>query len=158
MPKTRGWAIERHQPSGNSLAYKALFGGKVSTEIAFQIPGFRWEIVENDKATLFTLTCLTPIEEKQTRITQVTYWANAPLLSVMKPILIPAARMFLNQDGDMVNLQNEGMKYQKNMMWIDDIDVQAKWYQVLKRAWVKARTENAEFENPIEPRVLRWRS
>ena len=66
--------------------------------------------------------------------------------------------MFLNQDGDMVNLQNEGMKYQKNMMWIDDIDVQAKWYQVLKRAWVKARTENAEFENPIEPRVLRWRS
>ena len=157
-PRTRGWAIARHQPSGNSLAYKALFGGNVSTEIAFQIPGFRWEIVENEKATLFTLTCLTPIEPKKTRITQITFWASAPLLDVMKPILIPAARMFLNQDGDMVNLQNEGMKYQKAMMWIDDIDVQAKWYQVLKRAWIKARETDAEFENPIEPRVLRWRS
>ena len=58
----------------------------------------------------------------------------------------------------MVNLQNEGMKYQKAMMWIDDIDVQAKWYQTLKRAWVKARSGNEAFENPIEPRVLRWRS
>ena len=114
--------------------------------------------MENDKATLFTLTCLTPIEEKQTRITQVTYWANAPLLSVMKPILIPAARMFLNQDGDMVNLQNEGMKYQKNMLWIDDIDVQAKWYRTLKKEWTASRTESRPFENPIKPVTLRWRS
>ena len=157
-PRERGWAIARHQPSGNSLAYKALFGGKVTTEIAFQIPGFRWEVVENEKVRLFTLTCLTPIEPKKTRITQITYWNSSPLLDVMTPILKPAARMFLNQDGDMVNLQNEGMKYQKNMLWIDDIDVQAKWYQVLKRAWVKARTEDAEFDNPIEPRKLRWRS
>ena len=58
-PRERGWAIARHQPSGNSLAYKALFGGKVTTEIAFQIPGFRWEVVENEKVRLFTLTCLT---------------------------------------------------------------------------------------------------
>ena len=40
------------------------------------------------------------------------------------------------------------------MMWIDDIDVQAKWYQGLKRAWVKARTDKAEFENPIERSIL----
>ncbi|MAK61444.1 MAG: 2Fe-2S ferredoxin [Ponticaulis sp.] len=157
-PITRGWTIAKHQPSGNSLAYKALFGGKVTTEIAFQIPGFRWEVVENEKVRLFTLTCLTPIEPKKTRITQVTYWNSSPLLDVMKPILIPAARMFLNQDGTMVDLQNEGMKYQKNMLWIDDIDVQAKWYQTLKRAWVKTRTDETEFENPIEPRTLRWRS
>ena len=157
-PRTRGWAIAKHQPSGNSLAYKALFGGNVTTEILFQIPGFRWEVVQNEKVTLLTLTCLTPQEEKKTMITQVTYWANAPLLNLLLPIFKPAARMFLNQDGEMVNLQNEGMKYQKAMMWIDDIDVQAKWYQTLKRAWVKARSGNEAFENPIEPRVLRWRS
>ena len=115
-------------------------------------------MVENEKVRLFTLTCLTPIEPKKTRITQVTYWNSAFLLDVMKPILIPAARMFLGQDGTMVDLQNEGMKYQKNMMWIDDIDVQAKWYQTLKRAWVKARTDGTDFKNPIEPRTLRWRS
>ena len=157
-PRERGWAIAKHQPSGNSLAYKALFGGQVTTEIAFQLPGFRWEVVENEKARLLTLTCLTPQEPKKTKITQITYWTNAPLLSVLKPIFIPAARKFLNQDGRMVDLQNSGMEYQKTMLWIDDIDVQAKWYQLLKRQWVKARIADSEFENPITERKLRWRS
>jgi phenylpropionate dioxygenase-like ring-hydroxylating dioxygenase large terminal subunit len=34
-PRERGWGIARHQPSGNSLAYRALFGGNVTTEIVF---------------------------------------------------------------------------------------------------------------------------
>jgi phenylpropionate dioxygenase-like ring-hydroxylating dioxygenase large terminal subunit len=157
-PIERGWAIARHQPSGNSLAYKALMGSEVTTEIAFQIPGFRWEIIEAKKASIFTLTCLTPISLKETRITQITYWNNAPLLDVALPILIPAARKFLGQDGHMVNLQNQGMAYQKNMMWIDDIDVQAKWYLTLKKEWAAARSEGRPFANPIEPRTLRWRS
>ena len=157
-PRERGWAIARHSPSGNSLAYRFLFGGKVTTEIQFQLPGFRWEIVENEKARVFTLTCLTPEEPKKTRITQVTYWSGAPLLDVMKPILVPAGRMFLNQDGRMVDLQNEGMAYQKAMLWIDDIDVQAKWYQTLKKEWTAARSEGRPFNNPLQPRTLRWRS
>lgn len=157
-PRTRGWAIARHQPSGNSLAYKALFGGRVTTEIAFQIPGYRWEIVENDKARVFTLTCLTPQEPKKTLITQVTYWTGAPLLDIAMPVLKPAARKFLGQDGRMVDLQNTGMAYQKSMMWIDDIDVQAKWYLTLKKEWAASRTEGRDFANPIQPRTLRWRS
>lgn len=157
-PRDRGWAIARHQPSGNSLAYRMLFGGKVTTEIQFQIPGFRWEIVENEKARVFTLTCLTPIEPKKTQVTQITYWSGAPLLDAMKPILIPAARKFLGQDGRMVDLQNTGMAYQKAMMWIDDIDVQAKWYLTLKKEWAASRAEGRPFDNPIAPRTLRWRS
>ena len=58
----------------------------------------------------------------------------------------------------MVNLQNKGMAYQKNMMWIDDIDVQAKWYLTLKKEWAASRSEGRPFSNPIEPRTLRWRS
>jgi phenylpropionate dioxygenase-like ring-hydroxylating dioxygenase large terminal subunit len=158
VPRERGWAIERHQPSSNSLAYKALFGGAVTTEIAFMLPGFRWEVVENEKARLFTLTCLTPENENSTRITQVSYWKNAPLLDVMKPILIPAATEFLDQDGRMVDLQNEGLKYSPSMLWIDDIDVQAKWYLKLKREWTKSREEGREFVNPIEPVTLKWMS
>jgi phenylpropionate dioxygenase-like ring-hydroxylating dioxygenase large terminal subunit len=157
-PRTRGWAIARHKPSGNSLAYRALMGSDVTTEIAFQIPGFRWEIVEAKKARIFTLTCLTPVEPKKTRITQITYWNNAPLLDLALPILIPAARKFLRQDGHMVDLQNAGMAYQKAMLWIDDIDVQAKWYRMLKKEWAAARTEGRDFANPIQPRTLRWRS
>jgi phenylpropionate dioxygenase-like ring-hydroxylating dioxygenase large terminal subunit len=158
VPRERGWAIERHAPSGNSLAYRALFGGTVTTEISFMLPGYRWEVVENERSRLFTLTCLTPENENSTRITQVTYWKNAPLLDVMKPILTPAALEFLDQDGRMVDLQNTGLAYQPTMLWIDDIDVQAKWYLKLKREWVKHREEGRDFANPIEPTTLRWMS
>jgi phenylpropionate dioxygenase-like ring-hydroxylating dioxygenase large terminal subunit len=158
VPRDRGWAIDRHQPSSNTRAYKAVFGGKVTTEIIFQLPGYRWEIVENESARLLTLTCLTPIYRKQTRITQVTWFFGAPLLNLAIPIFKPAARKFLRQDGDIVDLQNEGMKYQKAMIWIDDIDVQAKWYRTLKKEWAVSRTGNRPFNNPIEPVTLRWRS
>ena len=32
----------------------------------------------------------------------------------------------------MVDLQNTGLAYGPTMLWIDDIDVQAKWYLKLK--------------------------
>ncbi len=158
VPRERGWAIERHAPSGNSLAYRMLFGGAVTTEICFMLPGFRWEVVENLVSRLFTLTCLTPENENSTRITQITYWKRAPLLDAMQPILIPAARKFLDQDGRMVDLQNTGLAYGPSMLWIDDIDVQAKWYLKLKKEWNASRAEGREFANPIEPATLRWLS
>lgn len=158
VPRERGWAIERHAPSGNSLAYRALFGGAVTTEICFMLPGFRWEVVENATSRLFTLTCLTPENDNSTRITQVTYWKHAPLLDLLRPILVPAGREFLDQDGRMVDLQNTGLKYSPSMLWIDDIDVQAKWYLKLKREWQKSREEGRAFVNPIEPTTLRWMS
>ena len=157
-PRTRGWAIVRHAPSSNSLPYRIAFGGDVTTEIIFQLPGFRWEIVENDKARLLTLTCLTPVGPKETRITQLTWWSGMPLANLVIPILKSAGRKFLDQDGDMVDLQNMGLAYQKNMLWIDDIDVQAKWYQTLKKEWAAARREDRDFINPIEPTTLRWKS
>jgi phenylpropionate dioxygenase-like ring-hydroxylating dioxygenase large terminal subunit len=157
-PIDRGWRIARHAPSGNSLAYRALLGPDVTTEIAFQIPGFRWEAIETKKSRIFTLTCLTPEEPKRTRITQITYWSGAPLLNLLLPILVPAARKFLGQDRHMVDLQNMGLSHQTAMMWIDDIDVQAKWYMTLKKEWSSARETQREFINPIQPRTLRWRS
>ena len=81
-----------------------------------------------------------------------------PLLNLAIPVAIPMAKKFLRQDGDMVDLQNLGMKYQKNMIWIDDIDVQAKWYQMLKKEWAVARNSDRPFENKIKPTILKWRS
>jgi phenylpropionate dioxygenase-like ring-hydroxylating dioxygenase large terminal subunit len=159
VPRERGWAIERHKPASNSLGYRILFGDKnVSTEISFMLPGFRWEVVDTARSRVFTLTCLTPENENSTRIAQVTYWKNAPLLDLIKPILAPAGREFLDQDGRMVDLQNSGLAYKPSMLWIDDIDVQAKWYLKLKREWAKSREEEREFVNPIEPTTLKWMS
>ncbi|MBI1187524.1 MAG: Rieske 2Fe-2S domain-containing protein [Alphaproteobacteria bacterium] len=158
VPREMGWAIDRHAPSTNSLAYRWLFGDQVTTEIAFMLPGYRWEVVEAGRKRLYTLTCLTPENDLSTRITQVTYWSGAPILDLIKPFAVPMAEEFLDQDGRMVDLQNEGLKYTKSMLWIDDIDVQAKWYLALKREWAKSRAEGRAFTNPIEPTTLRWMS
>ena len=158
VPTTHGWAIVRHRPSSNSKLYKWVFGDNVETEIHFQLPGYRWEIISNAKARLLTLTCLRPEGPKQTRITQFTWWKGAPLLNLAIPFAIPMAKKFLGQDGRMVDLQNMGMAHQSNMLWIDDIDVQAKWYRQLKKEWAASRTEDRPFENPIQPRTLRWHS
>ena len=58
----------------------------------------------------------------------------------------------------MVNLQNQGLKYDPVLIWIDDADRQARWYHALKREWAASRREGRPFVNPVEPATLRWTS
>ena len=155
-PREAGFAMVRHEPSKNSRAY-AILGGEPLTEITFRLPGLRWEHVTVGKRQVLSLTCLTPVSETQTRITQII-WSDHPAFVLLRPLIAAAARAFLRQDGEMVNLQNEGLKYGPPLLWVDDADRQAKWYQQLKREWAASRREGRAFANPVEPAVLRWRS
>jgi phenylpropionate dioxygenase-like ring-hydroxylating dioxygenase large terminal subunit len=155
-PREAGFAMVRHEPSKNSRAY-AILGGQPLTEIVFRLPGLRWEHVTVGKRQVLSLTCLTPVNARTTRITQVV-WSDHWALSLLKPVVRAGARIFLRQDGDMVNLQNQGLKYDPSLMWIDDADRQAKWYQQLKREWTASRREGRAFRNPVEAAILRWRS
>jgi phenylpropionate dioxygenase-like ring-hydroxylating dioxygenase large terminal subunit len=155
-PREFGWAMVRHAPSSNSRAYKIL-GGAPATEITFRLPGYRWEHIQVGEKQVLALTCLTPITETKTRITQI-FWSDHWVFGLVKPFLRAGARAFLKQDGDMVNLQNEGLRYDPALIWIDDADRQAKWYQQLKREWLKSRADKRAFVNPIEATTLRWRS
>ncbi|MFN3520879.1 MAG: Rieske 2Fe-2S domain-containing protein [Phenylobacterium sp.] len=155
-PRDAGFAMVRHEPSKNSRAY-VILGGEPLTEISFRIPGLRWEHVTVGQRQVLSLTCLTPIHERKTRITQIV-WSDHPAFVLLRPFIAAGARAFLRQDGDMVNLQNEGLKYDPSLLWIDDADRQAKWYQQLKREWTASRREGRAFRNPVEPAVLRWRS
>lgn len=154
-PALRGWTLELYAPSSSSKLYRWVFGDDVVTEILFQLPGYRWEIISNASARLLRLTCLTPEAPKRTRMTQFTWWTGAPLLNLAIPLARRMGRTFLSQDGRTVDLQNQAMAHQKAMLWIDDIDVQAKWYRALKREWAASRAEGREFVNPIEPVVLK---
>jgi prophage tail gpP-like protein len=58
----------------------------------------------------------------------------------------------------MVTLQNEGLRYDPALLWIDDADRQAKWYQQLKKEWTLSRAEGRDFVNPVQAAVLKWRS
>lgn len=155
-PREAGFAMVRHEPSKNSRAY-AILGGEPLTEITFRLPGLRWEHVTVGARQVLSLTCLTPVTEAKTRITQII-WSDHPAFVVLKPFIAAGARAFLRQDGDMVNLQNQGLRYDPSLLWIDDADRQAKWYQQLKREWTASRREGRAFANPVEPATLRWRS
>lgn len=155
-PREYGWAMARHAPSSNSRAYKIL-GGAPATEITFRLPGYRWEHIEVGPRQVLALTCLTPVTETKTRITQI-FWSDHWVFGLVKPFLRAGSRAFLKQDGDMVNLQNEGLRYDPTLIWVDDADTQAKWYQQLKREWIRSRAESRPFVNPIRATTLRWRS
>lgn len=155
-PAPEGFVMVRHPPSRNSRAYR-LLGGTPTTEITFRLPGLRWEHIRAGRRQVLALTCLTPIDEARTRVTQLV-WSDHPIFSLAAPLIRAGARRFLGQDRDMVELQNAGLKYDPPLMWIDDADRQAKWYQALKREWAASRREGRAFVNPIEPVELRWRS
>lgn len=155
-PAEQGFTMVRHEPSKNSRAY-AILGGEPLTEITFRLPGLRWEHVTVGKRQVLALTCLTPIHEKKTRITQIV-WSDHPAFLLLRPFIAAGARAFLRQDGEMVNLQNQGLKYDPSLLWIDDADRQAKWYHQLKREWAASRSEGRVFVNPVEAATLRWRS
>ncbi|HKT55113.1 MAG TPA: aromatic ring-hydroxylating dioxygenase subunit alpha [Caulobacteraceae bacterium] len=155
-PREAGFAMARHPPSRNSYAYK-LLGGAPQTEISFRLPGLRWEHIEVGARQVLALTCLTPVSEARTAITQII-WSDHPVFSLLKPLVGAAARKFLRQDAAMVDLQNEGLRYDPSLIWVDDADAQAKWYQALKREWAASRREARPFRNPVKATVLRWRS
>lgn len=155
-PAEAGFSMLRHEPSKNSRAY-AMLGGEPLTEITFRLPGLRWEHITVGRRQVLSLTCLTPIDPKRTRITQIM-WSDHPAFTLLKPFIRAGARKFLRQDARMVDLQNEGLRYDPTLLWIDDADRQAKWYQQLKREWAASRAEGRTFVNPVQPVTLRWRS
>ncbi len=155
-PIELGFAMVRHAPSSNSRAYKIL-GGAPATEITFRLPGYRWEHIQVGEKQVLALTCLTPLTDTATRITQI-FWSDHWVFALAKPFLRQGVKAFLKQDGGMVNLQNEGLRYDPALIWIDDADRQAKWYQQLKREWARARAEGRPFDNPVQATTLRWRS
>jgi phenylpropionate dioxygenase-like ring-hydroxylating dioxygenase large terminal subunit len=155
-PREHGFAMVRHAPSSNSRAYR-LLGGAPETEITFRLPGYRWEHIQVGEKQVLALTCLTPVNETRTRITQM-FWSDHWVFSLARPFLRRGVVAFLKQDGGMVNLQNEGLRYDPALIWIDDADKQAKWYQQLKREWTKSHAEGRDFSNPVVPATLRWKS
>jgi phenylpropionate dioxygenase-like ring-hydroxylating dioxygenase large terminal subunit len=155
-PRELGFAMVRHAPSKNSRAYR-LLGGAPQTEITFRLPGLRWEHVQVGARQVLALTCLTPVTPAKTRITQLI-WSDHLAFALLRPLIAAGARRFLKQDGDMVNLQNQGLAYDPPLIWIDDADRQAKWYQALKREWAASLAEGRPFVNPVKAATLRWRS
>ena len=151
-----GFTMLRHAPSSNSNAYR-LLGGAPATEITFRLPATRIEHITAGRHTVVNLTAVTPLTNDHAQINHAIYW-NVPLLSLLKPLLRPYVRAFLNQDRAIMVRQAEGLKYNPPLALIDDADTQARWYYRLKTEYGRAVSERRPFVNPVKDRVLRWRS
>jgi len=156
-PTAHGFKMVAHKPSSNSFAYKIL-GGAPMTEIAFQLPGLRTEHITIGKRYVVLLTALTPIDEKNTQLHQFMY-TTMPLLNLLRPLLLPFGKAFLQQDLRIVKMQQEGLKPgHPSLMLMGDADAQALWYYRLKKEAQAAAGEDRGFENPLREKTLRWRS
>ncbi|WGT67620.1 Rieske 2Fe-2S domain-containing protein [cyanobacterium endosymbiont of Epithemia clementina EcSB] len=155
-PVTQGFRLVPYDMPVSARPYK-LLGDRVSIEIIFELPSVRIEILRGDRYSACLLTTITPIDENECEAFQSIYW-TIPWMGVFKPLLRFFTRQFLAQDRDAVIQQREGLSYNPALMLIDDADTQAKWYFRLKQEYQKSKAENRLFKNPVESRMLRWRS
>ena len=79
-------------------------------------------------------------------------------IGLAKPFGRIILRSFAAQDGGAVAQQSAVLKYGPQMTLVGDGDMQARWYQRLKREYARACAEGRKFVNPVQPRVLRFRS
>lgn len=155
-PVERGFRLVPYDMPVSAKPYK-LLGDQVSIEIVFELPTVRTEILRGDRHSACLLTTITPIDENECVAFQSIYW-TIPWLNVFKPLISVLTRRFLGQDRDVVIKQQQGLAYDPSLMLIDDADTQAKWYFRLKQEYERSQQEKRPFENPVEPRILRWRS
>lgn len=155
-PVDYGFQMIRHQPSKNSKVYK-LLGGAPTTEITFTLPSVRVEHIQVGARNFYSVTALTPIDDKNTRVHQLAYW-DLPWLTLIKPVVRQFGKVFLGQDQDAVNKQQDGLIYDPSLMLIKDADTQAKWYYALKTELHDHALQNRAFVNPVKETELKWRS
>jgi phenylpropionate dioxygenase-like ring-hydroxylating dioxygenase large terminal subunit len=155
-PTALGWRMVRHPLPPQNLVYK-LLGRDVETEISYQLPGLRIEEVHGSRHTVVGLTAITPITDATTEVHQV-FWASAPWVDWLSPLLKPFMRTFLDQDRQVVVRQREGLVHHPRLMLINDADTQARWWMRIKEEWIAAAAQNRPFVNPLEAKTLRWRS
>ncbi|HEY9643486.1 MAG TPA: aromatic ring-hydroxylating dioxygenase subunit alpha [Coleofasciculaceae cyanobacterium] len=155
-PSPYGFTMRRH-PLLRSTFFYDLIGSAPEVEISFQLPAVRIERVITQQHTLCNLTAITPLTDTQTEVTTLFY-STLPWLTLLKPILLPFIRTFLDQDRQMVIKQQIGLQHNPALMLIKDADTQARWYYQLKAEFARATAEGRPFVNPVKEQVLRWRS
>jgi phenylpropionate dioxygenase-like ring-hydroxylating dioxygenase large terminal subunit len=129
----------------------------VETEISYKLPGLRIEEVHGDRQTVVGLTAITPITDESTEVHQI-FWASPRWVAPLAPLLKIFMRIFLDQDRQVVIRQREGLLYRPKLMLINDADTQARWWMRVKDEWIAAQVQGRAFNNPLEPKTLRWRS
>ncbi len=155
-PLPTGFVMTAHKPS--KPAYSLL--GDVTTEITFELPSTRFETVQGrlfgKTFKVIGLTVCTPRDADNTDVIQVFWWPG--WVNFIYPLFWLLGRTFIADDRKIVELQREGLKFNPSLMLIQDADQPAIWYHRVKKAWAESTEKGKEFVNPVQERVLRWKS
>ena len=71
-----------------------------------------------------------------TDMIQVFYWPA--WLFFIRPFFMALGPTFIGDDRKIVELQREGLKFNPNLMLIQDSDMPAIWYSRVKKAWAES--------------------
>ncbi len=155
-PLPNGFVMTAHRPS--KPVYSVL--GDVTTEITFELPSTRFEIIQGQlfgaAFRIVGMTVCTPRDAENTDVIQVFWWPG--WLNFIYPFFWALGPTFIGDDRKIVELQREGLKFNPNLMLIQDSDQPAIWYHRVKKAWAESVENGTEFVNPVQERTLRWKS
>ncbi|MEA5618656.1 aromatic ring-hydroxylating dioxygenase subunit alpha [Cronbergia sp. UHCC 0137] len=155
-PSLYGFTMQKHSLEQQTLFYR-LIGKNPQIEISFRLPGIRIERISTDKHIVCNLTAITPISENETEETTMFY-TTLSWFPILSPLLLLFARIFLNQDREILLKQQIGLKHQPPLTLVGDADAQSRWYYRLKAEFDRSQLQERSFVNPIKAKTLRWRS
>jgi phenylpropionate dioxygenase-like ring-hydroxylating dioxygenase large terminal subunit len=161
-PIPNGFRMSPHVPSANSAPYKILkliTAEPATTTIDFVLPNQRFEQIRAGRYWLSSRTTVTPVRADLCRLDFCATWNILPRLPIVPFIIHVLGPRFIRQDTDVINKQSLGLKYEDQMMLVDDADRQARWYFELKAAWLESKRTGEPMRHPVPgPVTLQWRS
>lgn len=135
--------------------YDAL-GADRHISIDFILPSIRLERIATGRSTLTSLTTVTPEEDGAVTLRHMLY-ARGIWLRLVGPVLSRVGVAFLKQDARLLaqlTPKTPGVSY----LFVGDVDQPSAWYFALKVALGRAQATGSAFINPVQSRLLRWRT
>lgn len=160
-PIPDGFRMSAHTPSANSAPYKLLgvYGQEIRTTIDFVLPNRRYEQTQAGDRWFSSLTTVTPITQESCRIDVCAAWNVFYGFPFVVAIAKFFGRRFVRQDQQTMERQSEGLKFNPNLILVDDADRPAKWYFQLKAAHLRSKRDGEPMRHPLNgPVTLKWRS
>jgi len=145
-PRQRGFVMKAHERKMSGLLGKILTK-KASTEINFQLPGVRIELIKYGEKFMVIVLALYPVHDQLTILRQYNM-TDITLIRALFPALQVYGTRFLEEDVEVVRKQSKGLQQAPSTMLVGDADRLAIWYYNLKEEHLRTISEG-DFTNPV---------
>ncbi len=145
-PRERGFVMKAHERKMSGVLGKILTK-PASTEINFQLPGVRIELIRYGDKYMVIVLALYPVHDELTILRQYNM-TDIALIKLLFPALQVYGTRFLEEDVEVVRKQSKGLQQNPRTMLVGDADRLAIWYYNLKEEHLRTTAEG-KFANPV---------